>query len=226
MRKKWDLENFMKLAKKERKFEKIKRYAESLAWRKWAVDYHLDNYRREMRKFEKISTVVTKKDIMKFIFQMRKSAEEIICIIQIQASIMDMLAQIINLIILKPSLKEEKVSFNEILKEKNKNRWQDKEIFERCKKLRESRELKYILAFSNVVKHRKLIKDYYRHGVRKAGLKFESFKYRGKEYSSKFFKNIVENYIPFINDSVTEIGQLINKFLNNKLCYPCKRNIK
>lgn len=212
----WDLEEFVRAVKPivgREEFENVKRYIDSLGWGRWRINYHIENYEKEIRKFRKIKIVDTKEDVKKFILQMKKCAEEVICIIQIQQSILDILSQIINQAFLKPSLKEEEASFNKILCKKIERRWRDKELFEKSRELKNSQEFKYISAFSNVVKHRKIIKEHLRIKLYKSGLRFEGFEYKGEEYYKMFFEDIIRSYIPFINDLIVEIGLLINRKL-------------
>ena len=212
----WDLEEFVRVVKPivgKEEFENIRKYIDSLGWGGWRINYHIENYKKEMRKIRKIKIVNTKEDVKKFILQMKKCAEEVICIIQIQQSILDILSQIINLVFLKPPLKEKEVSFNKILCKKIEKRWQDKELFKKSRELKNSQEFKYISAFSNVVKHHKLIKEHLRIDPYKSGLRFEGFEYKGEKYPKRFFEEIIESYIPSINDLIDEIGLLMNKKL-------------
>ena len=118
---------------------------------------------------------------------------------------------------------ENKVTYGMIKKVLNNGKHNDKlPIFEKLTVLRNSEEYKYIEAFDNVVKHRKLIDEEYFLQFDTRGhekdIRFKKFEYvdfRGNitPFSDKLANTVINNYRNKIINSIEDIGNCINKFL-------------
>ena len=223
--KQWNLEELKKLSKgllTKREYKKLKEYFHVLVWKIVMTKYHIKNYEYNVTKVQKsgISNKKSKDLLM-------EAAEEVICIIQIQHSLGDILVQIINVVVLdgKTREKEEWVTFNRIVDKLKglvgKGAKQYARIYSSANALKKSKSFKYISAFSNTVKHRRLIRIPYRLDSSRQGLAIKKFVYRRcykknfrkESYSRKWCNNVVKKDIPCIDNHIAKIGKDINKFL-------------
>lgn len=77
---------------------------------------------------------------------------------------------------------------------------------------------KYIEAFCNTIKHRRLIKtdfraEYGENAKNESGLRFEEFMFKGGTYPQTWGSDILEKYRFHILDLLTEVGLNINKYI-------------
>ena len=136
---------------------------------------------------------------------------------QLLHSMADIMAQIINKVILKGK-DEENISLGKVLVELQKHN-NIKEIVTAIKKLKNSPEFEYINAFVNTIKHRRLLDTTY-YMVRNGsipnmtkGICFQEFEYKGKKYEKMFANDIIGQYKSRIIDLIIEIGNSINDYL-------------
>jgi hypothetical protein len=129
----------------------------------------------------------------------------------------DILAQIINVVILKKRIREENVTswnvFN-YLKSHNIAPY----VSELMGKLLESNEFQYINAFCNTIKHRRLINtrfraEYGENYRNESGIKFVEFNYKGVTYPETWGSDFLGNKTVRIRDLVTDVRIAINKYV-------------
>ncbi len=136
-------------------------------------------------------------------------------------SMADILCQIINVVLLNSTLHEAKVDLNSvILKLDSMSKHNVKNALEN---LRNSDEFKYIAAFSNTIKHRRLMDtDYHAklgggtantHGLRFIEFTYDKPSKPSERYDSVLDTTIIENYIPKIRDLIESVGQEIENSL-------------
>ncbi len=136
-------------------------------------------------------------------------------------SLADIVCQIINQTVLQSQFDEGEVSRKTIIRELQ-NDHSKKDIETALEQLRDSYEFKYISAFVNTIKHRRLLNtDYYAEfGQGKTntmGIRFLSFEY-GKEnnlqkYNDTSAEIILNNYMKCIFDCIDKIGHAIDSYI-------------
>ncbi len=122
---------------------------------------------------------------------------------------------------LQSQFDEGKVSIKTIIKELQKDH-SKKDIETALKQLRDSHEFKYISAFANTIKYRRLLDtDYYGefgHGKNNTmGVRFLSFEY-GKgnslqKYGDTSAEIILNNYMKCIFNFIDKIGHAIDSYI-------------
>jgi hypothetical protein len=131
----------------------------------------------------------------------------------------DMLAQIINVVILRGHLAENEVSAQKLV------RWLSNkippEILKRLNEFLSGYEFKYVDAFCNTIKHRRLIHSMlraeYGEGHRnESGIIFFQFRYRKVTYQDTWASDILQKYREAFYEHITCVGLAINKFLKNR----------
>lgn len=108
----------------------------------------------------------------------------------------DIIAQIINQIILRGSLREHKVTFRHVLDRLRKQNLATNVVAE-IEAFRNSREFKYINAFCNTIKHRRLINKEWRVEGRarcKEGVRFLAFAYEEDNFPVTWASDINGSY--------------------------------
>lgn len=140
---------------------------------------------------------------------------------QILHSLADIVCQIINQAVLESQFDEGEVSIKKIIGELQKDN-SKKDIKTALEQLRNSYEFKYISAFVNTIKHRRLLyTDYYAEfGQGKTntmGVRFLSFEYgKGKnlqKYSDTSAEIILNDYMKFIFNFIDQIGHAIDSYI-------------
>ena len=132
-------------------------------------------------------------------------------------SLGDVFAQILNLVLLSPALKEENVSLkpvrNTLDQRGGKQAWVN-----HIDDLINSNEYDYLNALENIIKHRRLIKKFYRTEVgektdNKTGLKFKEFTYRNKQYPEVWLDDLLETYPSELRSRIISMGIALNEQL-------------
>lgn len=127
-------------------------------------------------------------------------------------SMADIMAQIVNRVVLKNLLKEGKVNINGVAKEVK-----NKKVKRVIKNLIEDTYFEYVKAFVNTTKHRYLVDREYAFEMRKGwytqGIRFKGFNYKGKTYDKVWVKDLVTKYKQKIINRIIQIGNALNKYL-------------
>lgn len=126
-------------------------------------------------------------------------------------SMADIMAQIINLTLFRCSSEEGDVTFNRVHCRLCKEDIAPA-VATAMKKLRDSDEFKYVDAFVNTIKHRRLIFVTY-DITRNERMKFKAFLYRNKNFADTWAVDIIDSYIPRIIDLICDIGNAMNTYL-------------
>jgi hypothetical protein len=108
---------------------------------------------------------------------------------------------------------------------KLQNEENTEDIVNALKKLRDSHAFKYIAAFVNTIKHRRLLDtDYYgEFGLNKnnkIGVRFRAFKYEKprqptENYDDMFAETILNDYMRCIFTLIDEIGYFVDIYIND-----------
>ena len=127
-------------------------------------------------------------------------------------SILDVLNQIINLLLLDSELTSKNVTYNNVkkgLSDRNINN-----IKEALKNLYECQEFTYIADFVNTIKHRHLIDTDYKLEIglytkNTMGVHFVQFSYDSRNHKDYFAKEIINNYTEVIGPLISKVGKEI-----------------
>ena len=130
----------------------------------------------------------------------------------------DILAQIINMVVLRGKRKEDDVSIKAILKTMQKEDIAE-DVVTQVNKLLSDDAFRYIEAFCNTIKHRRLIRTNFRaeHGEttrNENGLIFEEFTFKGNVYPQTWGSDILEQYRVRVFKLITNIGLSINAYVS------------
>lgn len=129
----------------------------------------------------------------------------------------DILAQIINLVILTSPFEESGVTLASVCTMMKKNGLAPSAV-EKLETFRCSREFMYIAAFVNTIKHRKLVETNIRaeggeQTRNELGMVFVPFEYKGVQYSETWGSDIVGKYRNIIHDRIIDVGLSVNEYL-------------
>lgn len=236
----WNPGECYQLAKKyipEKKLDDLKLHLYSIPWKFSLCRYHKDEYRRllgssitagmnnelveAIGKLLDMSANTEKgKDFRLTLFF---AEAHIIAFSQALHSTADILAHILK-IILDLDYKNKKISFISTIEIMKKQQIAI-EVCSKAHSLRNSKEFKYLNAFVNTIKHRRLIDMPYHINLKPGqefhGLRINSFKYGNDEnreilYESKWVDDFLCKDFDELSNIIGEIGVELNKHM--KLC--------
>jgi len=147
-----------------------------------------------------------------------ESAAYIEASLQSLHSMADVLAQILNLVFFNPALAESAVSLRRINRSPNSNNLVPN-VQTAIQNLIDSNEFKYVDAFVNVIKHRRLLDtDYQAEGGTgldfRMGLRIKPFDYNQDHFAYMWVKeDIIENTIPGFISKIADVGNEVNNYL-------------
>jgi len=132
-------------------------------------------------------------------------------------TMLDILAQVINAIVLNGALPEKDVNLWSV-KSKLPAISSTTPIISKIQQLVDSQAFKYVRAASNTIKHRRLLDLTYRaeYGTGRRnqdGIVFKSFSYDGDLFPEVWIGDILDSYVKPVFDALLEIGNSINDFL-------------
>lgn len=132
-------------------------------------------------------------------------------------SMADILAQIINVVILRNRFPEHRVSAKKITEFMEKHGTAP-QVTKRMREFIDSDVFRYIDAFCNTIKHRRLIKTHMRMEYggdyrNETGIKFKQFHFKGVAYPETWGSDILKKYRNQIRDLVNNIGLALNRFV-------------
>jgi len=217
----WNIEELRKLyrAKVVPKNELLlEEFLSSIGQKIERANYHAQKAKEVWKDFFKPSKVIIPSP--QFDSATNISVAEIEALVNILNSMADILAQVINATLLElvnQSVPEDMVFAYKILDKLSKfPQYQD--VTKTFSLFLNSKEFKYINAFCNTMKHRKLLDiDYHLHidyrekGKIQEGLRFKEFTYKGNVFPATWSTTIEEDYRLKIYDHICDIGIEINK---------------
>ncbi len=210
---KWDYIELRKLCK-EKGIPDSTLYQNSLGWRWKRTDFHADKANEVWAELFMKSFTFVDQRCYEAIFSYEAHVES--CV-QSLHSMADILAQIINVIILGNEFPEHLVSIKKVLKSmEDKNA--APRVVESTRKLLADNVFNYIEAFCNTIKHRRLIKtdfraEYGENARNESGLRFQEFTYKGSNFPQTWGSDILKKYRFHIHQLITEVGLNINRFV-------------
>lgn len=191
-------------------------YQEALLWKKWRVSYHAEQYHKIWRELFSSSTEI---QVGGHDWNEAQSASEahIEAAAQALHSMADILAQIINKVVLRDNLAEGGVALSNIA-DKDKNKRIPPKIIAAIDKLLSSAEFRCIDAFVNTIKHRRLLDriyhmEYGENTRNEKAVCFQEFEYKGDCYGFTWATDIIDPYKSRIFELILEIGNAVNEYL-------------
>ncbi len=147
------------------------------------------------------------------------SEAHVIAAAQALHSMGDILGQIINQVLLSGALSEDDVTLNNVLTSLA-NRGSASNIVAEVLILKNSSEFKYISAFVNITKHRRILEtDFHAEGGidtrNDQGIRFKQFNYGRNQFPIVWAKDIVGSYKNKIFHYICNIGIAVNSHLKN-----------
>lgn len=211
----WSFEELRNLCKAKGKPDS-RIYQETLLWKKERARYHEEEYQKIWAElFSSHATLtVGSEEWNKAQFASEAHVE---AAAQVLSSMGDVLAQIINKAVLSDELKEDDVYMTKVRGKLGKKQGTDK-ISQAINKFQNSAEFKYINAFVNIIKHRRLLDRVFHaeggENKRNAhGVCFLEFRYKGNSYPFTWATDIIGQYKIRIFELITEIGNAVNEYL-------------
>ena len=208
--------NFLELSKlcEEKRIPGAKIYQNSLDWRWKRADYHADAASKIWSDLFKESFSFVDQRCYEAIFSYEAQIES--CV-QSLHSLADILAQIINVVVLRSKLQEDHVSIKRVV-EIMEREGIAPDVARSTRHLLDDKLFNYIDAFCNTIKHRRLIKTNFRaeyggNARNESGLLFEEFIFKGNTYPQTWGSDILEKHRFHLLNLITEIGLNINKFV-------------
>jgi hypothetical protein len=213
----WSFDELRELCRKKgmsnEVISKFSIYANSLNLRFQRAEFHSDQAHNIFRElFSKSFSLGDKKyNVAKFSFEANVEA----CI-QFLYAMVDILAQLINIVILDNSFSENDVSLKRIVKYMKKSSIAPEVLFE-LNRLINGDQFNYIESFCNTIKHRRLIKTEFRAEYggnyrNEEGLLFCEFNYGNITNPKTWANDIIDNYRKDICSMINKIGLRINDF--------------
>jgi len=184
------------------------------------ANYHSQKAKEAWEEFFKPSVITIPSP--QFDSATNVSVAETEALVHVLNSMADILAQVINMTLLElvnQSMPEDEVFAYKVLDKLSKFA-QYKNVARAFSLFLNSREFKYINAFCNTMKHRKLLDiDYHLHinyrekGKIQEGLRFKEFSYKRILFPVTWSAVIQEDYRLKIYDHICDVGSSINKVM-------------
>lgn len=217
----WNIEELRKLyiVKVVRKNELLlEEFLSSIGQKMERANYHAQKAKEAWEEFFKASIVTIPSP--QFDVATNVSVAETEALVNILNSMADILAQVINMTLLElvnQSMPEDEVFAYKVLDKLSKF-IQYKDVTNALALFLNSGEFKYINAFCNTMKHRKLLDigyhlhiNYREKGKIQEGLRFKEFSYKGATFPITWSAAIREDYRFKIYDYICDVGVTINK---------------
>jgi hypothetical protein len=210
----WDLEELNELCKREGISDPLI-YTWSLQFRVGQAEYHAQEAYRVWDELFRKTFVVGGPDEQRALLACEAHVEASVYALH---SLADILAQVINVVILGGQNPEGKVSLKRLIGDLDKHGAAD-QVAKETNRLLGSEAFGYIDAFCNTIKHRRLVKpvrfqvEYGHDGSREFALQFEAFTYSGKSYPDTWGKDILDRYRLELFELCNNVGVAINDFL-------------
>jgi len=217
----WNIEELRKLyiAKVVQKNELLlEEFLSSTRQKMERANYHAQKAKEAWEEFFKPSVVTIPSS--QFDFATNVSVAETEALVYVLNSMADLLAQVVNITLLElvnQSMPEDEVFVYKVLNKLSKF-IQYKNVTRALSLFLNSSEFKYINAFCNTMKHRKLLDtDYHLHinyrekGKIQEGLRFKEFSYKEAPFPITWSVAIQEDYRLKIYDYICDVGININK---------------
>jgi len=194
-------------------------YVKSLLKKKRFIDYHAE---MSTKVWEDLFQAYNGKSLSpndeKWIEAEVKSEANAIALMYHLHSLADIMAQIINRVVIDNQLRERDVGIytvkKKIEKEDDKNK---KRLLKRIEELLNNMHFKYVSAFVNITKHRYMIDTKYWMELKKGnytqGLRFKKFNYNGIYYPKTWIKEIATTFREGILNCIINIGVELNKYI-------------
>ncbi|BCL34519.1 hypothetical protein [Nostoc sp. MS1] len=216
----WDLSNFQQITL-SRGLPDSSVYCQALFYKYGKALILTDKYQETWTNFWDLYSQISNEQpyLNAFIQAQLESETYIEAALQNLHSIADILCQIINVVILESTLHEAEVNVAKTIQELN-NRNLDK-VKIALNNLCNSNEFKYIAAFVNTIKHRRLLDTDY-HGEfgrgteNTMGIRFHAFTYNRQNkpienYPVILASTIIEDYMPNIKALIESLGMAIEE---------------
>ncbi len=147
------------------------------------------------------------------------SAAETEAVVQSLNSQADIVAQVLNKLVLRESLPQRQVTFSKVLEQLEEMHELASNITVRMCALKDSREFKYIKAFCNTIKHERLIDRQWHieggEGTRnEEDVRFLEFSYKGESWPITWASDINVDYRKILQKYLKEIGVAIIDYLS------------
>ncbi|AFY43950.1 hypothetical protein [Nostoc sp. PCC 7107] len=216
----WDLSNFQKISR-SKGLPDSSVYCKALFYKYSKALILTDKYKETWKNFwASYSQISNEQPYLNAFIQAQLESETYIeASLQNLHSIADILCQIINVVLFRSTLHEAKVDVRTTIQELN-NRNLDR-VKIALENLCNSHEFKYISAFVNTIKHRRLLDTDY-HGEFGLGMannmdiRFEAFTYDKpnkpiESYPVILASTIIEEYMPNIQALIDSLGMAIEE---------------
>lgn len=209
----WDLEELGKLCS-QRGIPAPTIYQTSLQWRFWRASFHAERAQEVWKELFSQTFTLGDETFNRAAFSFEADVE---ACVQALHSMADILAQIINAVILGGHFQEHQVSLWRVTERLEKTGIAS-QVAGQARKLLGSYEFSYLDAFCNTIKHRRLVftefrAEYGGNYRNEAGLLFRAFNYKVASYPETWGKDILEDYRHQLFEHVNNVGLSINDFL-------------
>lgn len=199
---------------KEKGIPDAKLYQTSLTWRWKRASYHAETAERIWSDLFKGSFSIPSERNDEPFFSYEAQVES--CAQSLHA-LADILAQIVNMVVLQGKLKEDNVSIKTILNTM-KQKSVAKDVVTQVSKLLDDDAFRYIEAFCNTIKHRRLLRtnfraEYGESAKNESGLLFEEFTFKDNVYPQTWGSDILR-YRDRVFELITNIGLSINAYVS------------
>jgi hypothetical protein len=185
-----------------------------LVWRWQRTDYHAEKATEVWSELMESAVILYGEDFNEAVFAQEAQVEA--CVQSLHA-MGDILAQIINIVMLGGRFREDDVTLKRVARQEMPT-----ELSSVLNAFIQSNEYSYVEAFCNTIKHRRLIPSDLRgefgEGYRNEfGIRFNGFSYKGADYPETWASDIIDPYRTTIGVLVNEVGITINRLLQAQL---------
>ncbi len=206
----WRFDELRKLCN-EQEIPVLNIYLQSLEWRWRRADFHAERAQETFEELMRLPEFVFGNEV--YMDAMFKYEADVEACCQALHSLADILAQIINIVLLGSSFSEEDVTFSKVKREVVP----DSSVRSCMDNFRRSNAFCYINGFCNTIKHRHLIHTSFRvesGGTTRneEGFVFHQFIYRGTTFPETWGSDILKVHREDVRQLITNIGLSINTF--------------
>lgn len=209
----WDFSNLRRVSQ-EKGIPGSSAHLAALSWRWKRGDFHSDMAAAAWNSLLGQSFTFGDSVFREHVFAYEAHVEACVCCLH---SLSDLLAQVINDVVLNRQLAEHQVGMKRVIDEMGSVD-RAREVRDRSKTLIGSDEFGYVEAFCNTLKHRFLVKTD-SHGEfggeykNELGIRFQSFEYKGRTWPVTWGSEILGNMRARIAELVVGIGTSLDGYV-------------
>ncbi len=204
--------------------QRLLEYWDAIAWKMDRSHYHINMYQKVLKEYDeyksKQSVITEPNDKWRETYHF--ALAEVEALIETLNSLVDMIVQMVNLMVLDSVFEEASVNLKKVIKKLEERGMTG--ILEKIKYLNKNHVecdevFIYIRAFCNTIKHRKLVEAQHKMLISvekkkiEEGIYLKNFSYNGKDFKEMWAYKLIEEFAPRMFNIIYDVGVAIDEYI-------------